>query len=599
MSYSFDFGAEVTRICMDEIRRRGLDERKILRKSAPNSILLLKVFRQQNCTADDLVPVSIHSVATLMQDTLWCCQERIVPKKVWKIINYETCTLPDLSKVLTKKGEALLIEILDFLVELMQHKTNNLMDAYHLGEAMGKVTLGPADCDPIIGEKAGHFMTRMIIEHSKWMTQTKRPHQNRLRLSAPATLSSPTTAILPPSSSSSTTPSSPSSSSSSSSCPSTDVSSASSSSLHLLPTSFATYQEGPLKPMSKTEAAKAKAKSYNRLIQRIKNFNVDWIDYANVGLYALMEDDYELEPVPKDEPWISIFAPQLDPNDANASPLLYRIISQATLEEPPVPSDPFASSYWFQHRHSHPLLQTNQNGDAAFSEFASLIQSLKNKQLHQRHPNGIDGQSNSVQGQEKEKSSKSQLKKINHSLANIKVNLRKRHPNMDDGSGFSGSDFSVTDIDSGIQHHEHQQQHIHPQQKRLPPSPQELDQTEELTQQQQQRHKKLPSLSLIQNQSVPSLQQEEKQPEQPSTNQQQHHLQPIKPQQDRQMPQIPATINGIQHRHDDNYSTKDQLFILNGNSKHSQVKNLMRRMIKIGNTNSGSSIKKSHSHIVY
>ncbi|CAO3599628.1 unnamed protein product [Absidia cylindrospora] len=592
MSYSFDFGAEVTRICMNEIRRRGLDERKILRKSAPNSILLLKVFRQQNCTADDLIPVSIHSVATLMQDTLWCCQERIVPKKVWKIINYETCTLPNLSKVLTKKGEALLIEILDFLVELMQHKTNNLMDAYHLGEAMGKVTLGPADCDPIIAEKAGHFMTRLIIEHSKWMTQTKRPHHNHLRISALTALSSSfTDSIVPPSSTAPSSPSSPP-------YHSTSVSSTSSSALHLLPTSFATYQ-GLLKPMSKTEAAKAKAKSYNRLILRIKNFNVDWVDYANVGLRALMDDDYELEPVPKDEPWISIFAPQLDPKDANASPLLYRIISQATLEEPPLPSDPFASSYWFQHCHSHPLLQTNQNGGPAFSEFASLIQSLKNKQLHQRHPNGIDGQPNSVQGQEKEKSSKSQLKKINHSLANIKVNLRKRHPSMDEGSGFGGSDFSMTNIDSGIQHHEHQQQQIHPQQKRLPPSPQEIDHTEDLPQQHQQRHKKLPSLSLVQNQSVPTLQQEQKHPEQPSNNQQQQRHQPNKPQQDRQVPQISATANSIHRQHYDSYSTKDQHSILNGNSKHSQVKNLMRRMIKIGNTNSGPSIKKSHSHIVY
>lgn len=56
----------------------------------PNSVLLLKVFRKQHCTPDDLTHVSIHSVATLMQDTLWCCQERIVPKKVWRVINYES-----------------------------------------------------------------------------------------------------------------------------------------------------------------------------------------------------------------------------------------------------------------------------------------------------------------------------------------------------------------------------------------------------------------------------------------------------------------------------------------------------------------------------
>jgi hypothetical protein len=37
-------------------------------------------------------------VATLMQDTLWCCQERIVPKKVWRVINYESKLTPTLKK---------------------------------------------------------------------------------------------------------------------------------------------------------------------------------------------------------------------------------------------------------------------------------------------------------------------------------------------------------------------------------------------------------------------------------------------------------------------------------------------------------------------
>lgn len=106
--YSLEFAAHVSRLCMDEILSRGekmtctllfislyiipigLTERKILRKSVPNSVLLLKVFRKQQCTAEDLVHVSIHSVATLMQDTLWCCQERIVSRKVWRTINYES-----------------------------------------------------------------------------------------------------------------------------------------------------------------------------------------------------------------------------------------------------------------------------------------------------------------------------------------------------------------------------------------------------------------------------------------------------------------------------------------------------------------------------
>ncbi|KAI8333921.1 hypothetical protein BC941DRAFT_433355 [Chlamydoabsidia padenii] len=553
MSYSFDFGAQVTRICMDEIRRRGLDERKILRKSAPNSILLLKVFRQQNCTADDLIPVSIHSVATLMQDTLWCCHERIVPKKVWRIINYETCTLPNLSKVLTKKGETLLIEILDFLVEVMQHKANNLMDAYHLGEAMGKVTLGPADCDPIIAEKAGHFMTRMIIEHSKWLTQIKRPqssHLNHYRFSAPVILSTSST-------------SSASSYLSTSSSSASSASSVSSTSIHLLPTSFSSDQEEFLRPMSKNEAAKAKAKSYNRLIQRIKNFNVDWINFADVGLRAMLDDDYELEPVPKEEPWISIFASHLDPKDANTSPLLYRIMSQATLEEPPVPSDPFASSYWFQHRHSHPVLQTNQSGGPAFSEFAPLIQSIKNHQYQYQHPNNI----HASQWQEKEKASKSHLQKINHSLSNMKNNLRKKQassPHMEDnGSGFSDhkDDSMFSDVDSGIQRQDQQ-----------PSYPQKHNQLPPLPQQQQQ---KLPEQEL-QLQSPPLTP---------------PHSRPPPPQQ-RQLPHLPST-NSIQRQYDDTSSTKDQQSLLSVGSKHNQVKNIMRRVIKIGNTGSGSSIKKT------
>ncbi|KAI8092486.1 uncharacterized protein BX664DRAFT_327399 [Halteromyces radiatus] len=538
MAYSFDFGAQVTRICMNEIRRRGLDERKILRKSAPNSILLLKVFRQQNCTADDLIPVSIHSVATLMQDTLWCCQERIVPKKVWRIINYETCTLPDLSKVLTKKGEALLIEILDFLVELMQHKANNLMDAYHLGEAMGKVTLGPADCDPIIAEKAGHFMTRMIIEHSKWLTQNKRPPLDR-QLSPYQRYSAPV--ILSPTNSPKTSP---------------DISNGN-------------QDDSLLQPMSKAEAAKAKAKSYNRLIQRIKKCNEDWVDYANVGLRAMIDDDYELVPVPKDEPWISIFAPELDPKDANTSPLLYRIMSQATKVEPPVPSDPFASSYWFQHRHSHPLLQTNQKGGPAFSEFAPLIQS--NTQLQNYNKNNASAPS--VQWQEKEKSAKSHLQKINHSLSNMKINLRKRStfPSMDEGSGFSTSenttirdDYTINENDSAIQHHSSLQQ----------------SSLQKRQQEKEQRSNEPSSQQQITESETKLTEQDSKQQEQPSS--------PRSYQTQQRSPSLP----------DDN-STRE-VSSLATVSKHNQVKNIMRRVIKIGNTNSGSSsIKKNYAHIVY
>lgn len=272
------------------------------------------------------------------------------------------CNLPSLSKVLTKKGEALLIDILDFLVELMEHKANNLMDAYHLGEAMGKVTLGPADCDPIIAEKAGHFMTRMIIEHSKWKSQFKRQnhhHPRHHQQHIPYYLNHLGHRYSLPIMSSNDTNIESINNNKSMKSKSTII--INNNIDFITSTTFdeeSLIQETHLKPMSKTEAAKAKAKSYNRLIQRIKNLNVDWIDFTNVGLRALLDDDFEIEPLPKEDPWISIFKPQLESEDQNASPLLYRIMSHATKIDPPIPADPFASSYWFQ-RHNLPTLQPN------------------------------------------------------------------------------------------------------------------------------------------------------------------------------------------------------------------------------------------------
>jgi hypothetical protein len=56
----------------------------------PNNGLFIKVFGQQSCTSEDLVHVHIHSVATLMQDALWSSHERIISKKAWRTINYES-----------------------------------------------------------------------------------------------------------------------------------------------------------------------------------------------------------------------------------------------------------------------------------------------------------------------------------------------------------------------------------------------------------------------------------------------------------------------------------------------------------------------------
>ncbi|KAF7729725.1 hypothetical protein EC973_003803 [Apophysomyces ossiformis] len=131
------------------------------------------MIRQEEDLQQDLMNVSIYSVGTLMQDTLWRSSERIIPKKVWRMINYETCTLFRLSRYISKEGHELLQDILDFLVEVMQHKQKNRMNAYHLGEAMGKSVLAPNDCDVIMAEKASHFLMRMIIDHARRTTMSK------------------------------------------------------------------------------------------------------------------------------------------------------------------------------------------------------------------------------------------------------------------------------------------------------------------------------------------------------------------------------------------------------------------------------------------
>ncbi|GAN10096.1 hypothetical protein MAM1_0320c09632 [Mucor ambiguus] len=342
----------------------------------PNSVLLLKVFRKQNCTADDLTHVSIHSVATLMQDTLWCCQERIVPKKVWRVINYETCTLDDLSRFISKRCQNLLVEILDFLVQVMRYKDDNQMDAYHLGEAMGKVTLGPPDCDPIIAEKAGHFLTRMIIEHSKTIHGEKK----RLLFRVDSGFAWPSSVVT-----------------------------------------------AKRLPMSKSEAARAKAKSYNRLITKIHKRNYDWVSNANVALYAMLEDDYEPEPTNSfTEPYLSIFSKHLDPVQAIQSPVLFRLVTEASKAIEPIPEDPFADSYLFGeggrksiHHKVHPI---ETQISVAFDDFMPLLR-------NNIASNYYDGNSNQINhtegGNHGVANNKSHMKIINSSLSHMKLNLRK------------------------------------------------------------------------------------------------------------------------------------------------------------------------------
>ncbi|GAA5799229.1 hypothetical protein HPULCUR_004639 [Helicostylum pulchrum] len=368
MYYSFDFAANITYLCIEEIRQRGLTERKIFRKSVPNNGLLIKVFNKRTCTSDDLSHVHIHSVATLMQDALWSTQDRIISKKAWRIINYETCTLSSLSTVITSKAERLLIDILDFLVELMQYKSLNLMDAYKLGDALGKVVLGPADCGPIITEKAGHFLTRMIIEHAKInyrQQQHKHNHHHQVirRIDSGFDTASP------------------------------------SYSCHSFYTEY--------HPLCKTQGTQARAKFYNRVVSKTRGSAFDWIDNT-IGVQSLLDDDYAFAPEPPEKPWISIFTSTdllMKPHkDMIASPLLFRILREASKPAQVASSDPFAASYLFN---ASKIFWAECQIREAFTEF------LPTGQLYtdNRHQQGND-RSNP-------------LKKLNHSISHLKLNIRK------------------------------------------------------------------------------------------------------------------------------------------------------------------------------
>jgi hypothetical protein len=264
--------------------------------------------------------------------------------------------LNDLSRFISKRGENLLVEILDFLVQVMRHKEANEMDAYHLGEAMGKVTLGPADCDPIIAEKAGHFLTRMIIEHSKTI------HGEKLLL-------------------------------------------------FRVDSGFAwpIISNITKEPMSKSEAARAKTRSYNRLIAKIRKRNFDWLNNAHVAVYALLEDDFQQEPPALQEPYLSIFSKRLKPSDAILSPILFRLVTEASKPIEPIPQDPFANSYLFKK-----TVIENQVR-VAFDDFMPLLQTKTNQHYY-----------NYMNEKAAAASNKSHLKMINSSLSHMKLNLRKQ-----------------------------------------------------------------------------------------------------------------------------------------------------------------------------
>lgn len=298
------------------------------------------------------------------------------------------CTLSSLSAVISNESEQLLIDILDFLVELMQYKSENLMDAYSLGDALGKVVLGPADCGPIMTEKAGHFLTRMIIEHSKINR-----HKNDNKPEAPVIRRIDSGFDYAPSFS-----------------------------CHSYYTEF--------KPLCKQEGTFARAKFYNRVISKTKCAGSDWIENTT-GIQPLLDDDYDLAPDPPEKPWISIFTAsdmlQKSNKDMGGSPTLFRILREAVKPLPHIPSDPFATSYLFNNTK---IYWAEKQIQEAFTEFEP-----------QTHKNNLLEDSSDKNGP---------LKKLNHSLSHLKLNIKKyrsRHDLLDESLISEDTDATMIDDD--------------------------------------------------------------------------------------------------------------------------------------------------------
>lgn len=340
----------------------------------PNSGLFIKVFNKQTFKREDLSHVDIYSVATLMQEALWSSHERIVSKKAWRIINYESkpypshththtqkpltlelaCTLSKLSLVISNKSEQFLIEILDFLVTVMHYKHVNLMDAYKLGDALGKVVLGPSDCGPIMAEKAGHFLTRMIIEHAK----IQHYHYK-------------STSVLRRKS---------------------------------MDSGFDDGAYNEHQPICKAQGTIARAKFYNRDIKKTQWATFDWCDNA-VGVRAMLDNDYEDNEQPQQLPWVSIFSPSADLIKKIDHPILSRILREALKPTSHMPShDPFESFF----------LQRSIELHESFHEFHAQLNHSK------RFYHGLE-----------EENSHPLKKKLNHSLSHLKLNIKKYRSRQD------------------------------------------------------------------------------------------------------------------------------------------------------------------------
>lgn len=287
------------------------------------------------------------------------------------IANKLACTLSKLSGVITSKAEKLLIDILDFLVELMQYKSLNLMDAYQLGDALGKVVLGPADCVPIISEKAGHFLTRMIIEHAK-ITHHR---QNKQQAAIIRRIDS---------------------------------------GIDYFPSLSCHSFYGEYKPLSKSGGTQARAKFYNRVVSKTRWASFDWIENT-VGVQAMLDNDYDVAPDPPENPWISIFTSTdllaRPHKDMNAASILYRILREASKPIPRTSSDPFAASYLFN---ESKVFWVERRIRKAFTEL--LPHQLYTNNSPMSHENG--DRSNP-------------LKKLSHSLSHLKLNIKKYRSRQD------------------------------------------------------------------------------------------------------------------------------------------------------------------------
>lgn len=75
--------------------------------------------------------------------------------------------IENLASIITENAMIFLLELMDFLLLLMNHKSCNLMTARRLGEAMGKVTFGPRDCNPMMAERCSNLVTKLLIERSR------------------------------------------------------------------------------------------------------------------------------------------------------------------------------------------------------------------------------------------------------------------------------------------------------------------------------------------------------------------------------------------------------------------------------------------------